>query len=156
MQSVPYLAAFIFSMSCISMSAHADTPITRLIGNAISDQRRPADQVKLDATRKPAQLINDVVGANGHVYACRAESNVLRNPGDNHKLPVFGSDRLPIPQAAMTTECVWHETCFDQWAMQYLHDSNGLQVGAPAARAARARRCLGRAANCCRSAALYS
>ena len=97
MKSVPYLAAFAFSASCmsmcISMSAHADT-VAAAITHAIADPRRPIDQVKLDAKRKPAQLmafaqlkpadvvadfmpgnayftriLSDVVGSHGHVYA---------------------------------------------------------------------------------------
>ena len=93
MKSVPYLAAFVFSVSCISLSAHADTAAA-LITQAIADPRRPIDQVKADLLRKPAQLmafaqlkrgdvvadfmpgnayftriLSDVVGARGHVYA---------------------------------------------------------------------------------------
>ncbi|HEX3949100.1 MAG TPA: hypothetical protein VHW95_04540 [Steroidobacteraceae bacterium] len=92
MKSVPYLAAFIFSASWICVSARADT--AGAISRAIADPRRPVEQVKLDATRKPAQLIafaqlkaadavadfmpgnayftrifSGVVGARGHVYA---------------------------------------------------------------------------------------
>jgi predicted methyltransferase len=96
MKSVPYLAAFVFSTSGmpmgISMSAHADT--VAAITHAIADPRRPMDQVKLDATRKPVQLmafaqlkpadvvadfmpgnayftriLSGIVGARGHVYA---------------------------------------------------------------------------------------
>jgi predicted methyltransferase len=78
----------------ISLSAHADkqTPTDAL--RALADPRRPAEQVELDAARKPAQLIafarlkrgdkiadfmpgnayftrimSDVVGDTGHVYA---------------------------------------------------------------------------------------
>lgn len=96
MKSVPYLAGFVFSVSgmslCISMSAPADT--VAAIARAIADPRRPIDQVKLDAGRKPAQLMafaqlkpadavadfmpgnayftrimSSVVGAHGRVYA---------------------------------------------------------------------------------------
>ena len=56
MKSVPYLAAFAFSVSCICMSAHADMGAAA-IAQAIVDPRRPLDQVKLDAARKPAQLM---------------------------------------------------------------------------------------------------
>ena len=96
MKSVPYLAGFVFAVSgmslCISVSACADT--LTAITRAIADPRRPTDQVRLDATRKPAQLMvfaqlksadavadfmpgngyftrimSGVVGARGHVYA---------------------------------------------------------------------------------------
>jgi len=95
-KSVPYLAAFVFLASgmsmCISMSVHADTAAA--ITHAIADPRRPIDQLRLDATRKPVQLmvfaqvkpadvvadfmpgnayftriLSAVVGAQGHVYA---------------------------------------------------------------------------------------
>ena len=94
LKSVPYLGALLFSACLISLSAHADkqTPTDAL--RALADPRRPAEQVKLDAARKPAQLIafarlkrgdkiadfmpgnayftrimSDVVGDAGHVYA---------------------------------------------------------------------------------------
>lgn len=91
-KSVPYLAAFAFSMSWICMSAHADTAAA--ISHAIADSRRPIEQVKLDAARKPAEvmafaqlkradvvadfmpgnayftrILSDVVGNRGHVFA---------------------------------------------------------------------------------------
>jgi predicted methyltransferase len=94
LNSVPYLAALIFSAFCIPLSADADTPIPAAIARALSDPRRPPEQVELDAARKPAQLMafagikrgdaiadfmsgngyftrimSDVVGAGGHVYA---------------------------------------------------------------------------------------
>ena len=108
MKSVPYLAAFAFSLSgiatCISMSAHADTA-AGAIAQALADPRRPIDQVKLDATRKPAQLmvfaqlkpadavadfmpgnayftriLSDVVGARGHVYAFLPAEQIANCP----------------------------------------------------------------------------
>ena len=94
LKSVPYLAALLFSASLISLSAHADTQLPGALAGAIADPRRPAQQVRLDAARKPAQLIafaylkrgdkiadfmpgnayftrimSDVVGDTGHVYA---------------------------------------------------------------------------------------
>jgi predicted methyltransferase len=93
MKSVPYLAAYAFSLFCILLSAHADTPAAA-IDRALSDPLRPADQVKLDGARKPGQLMqfahlkpgdrvadfmpgnayftrimSVVVGAEGRVYA---------------------------------------------------------------------------------------
>jgi predicted methyltransferase len=92
-KSVPYLAALPFAMLLMSVSAHADTQTTVAV-RFLSDPRRPAEQVSLDAMRKPAQLlafarlrrgdkvvdfmpgnayftriISDVVGDSGHVYA---------------------------------------------------------------------------------------
>jgi predicted methyltransferase len=94
MPSVPYLAALLLSTFCNPMSVLADTPILNAVADALLDPRRPAEQVKLDAARKPAQLIafaqlkrgdriadfmpgnayftrimSDVVGDTGHVYA---------------------------------------------------------------------------------------
>jgi predicted methyltransferase len=94
MKSVPYLAALLLATFCSPMSALADTPIPAAVAGAVSDPRRPAEQVKFDAARKPAQLIafaqlkrgdrvadfmpgnayftrimSDVVGDTGHVYA---------------------------------------------------------------------------------------
>jgi predicted methyltransferase len=82
-------AAFLFSLS-----AHADTQTPGVLADALADPRRPAQQVGLDAARKPAQLMvfarlkrgdriadfmpgngyftrimSAVVGASGHVYA---------------------------------------------------------------------------------------
>jgi predicted methyltransferase len=93
-KSVPYLAAMLFAVLLISVSAHADTQTRATAARAVADPRRPAEQVSLDATRKPAQLIafaqlkrgdrivdfmpgnayftrimSDVVGDTGHVYA---------------------------------------------------------------------------------------
>jgi predicted methyltransferase len=92
-RSVPYFAAFVFSLSQLLVSADADT-LTDVIHAALSDPRRPIQQVELDSARKPAQLIafaglkagdsavdfmpgngyftrilSRVVGVNGHVYA---------------------------------------------------------------------------------------
>ena len=92
--SVPYLAALLFSTFCIPLSAEADTHVPAAIARALLDPRRPPEQVKLDAARKPAQLLafaqmkhgarvadfmpgnayftrlmSDVVGTRGHVYA---------------------------------------------------------------------------------------
>jgi predicted methyltransferase len=92
--SVPYLAALMFAAFCIPLSADADTQIPAEIAHALLDPRRPPEQVKLDAARKPAELMafakikrgyaiadfmpgnayftrimSDVVGARGHVYA---------------------------------------------------------------------------------------
>jgi len=93
-KSVPYLAASLFSAFFISVSAHADTQTPSAAARALADPRRPAEQVSLDAARKPAQLItfarlkrgdriadfmpgdayftrimSAVVGDTGHVYA---------------------------------------------------------------------------------------
>jgi predicted methyltransferase len=92
--SVPYLVVLMFSVFCIPLSADADTQIPPAIARALSDPRRPPEQVKLDPARKPAQLMafaqikrgvrvadfmpgnayftrimSDVVGDRGHVYA---------------------------------------------------------------------------------------
>jgi predicted methyltransferase len=58
-QSVPYLAVLLFAVLLICVSAHADTPTPTpsAVARALADPRRPADQVCLDATRKPAELI---------------------------------------------------------------------------------------------------
>jgi predicted methyltransferase len=81
-------------VAMLSPSAHADTQIPSALSAAIADPRRPGDQVALDSSRKPAQLMafaelkagdrvadfmpgngyftrimSEVVGANGHVYA---------------------------------------------------------------------------------------
>ena len=94
MKSVQYLAALLFSAFLIFLSAHADTQTPGSLAGALADPRRPAEQVSLDATRKPARLIafaglkrgdriadfmpgnayftrimSDVVGDTGHVYA---------------------------------------------------------------------------------------
>jgi predicted methyltransferase len=99
MRSVPYFAAValltrLLSPPLLSSSAHADTQIPAAVTAAVADPRRPSDQVKLDAIRKPAQLLafaelkagdrvadfmpgnayftrimSDVVGSKGHVYA---------------------------------------------------------------------------------------
>ena len=86
------------------MSAHADTPVAS-IADAIADPRRPMDQVKLDATRKPAllmafaqlksadavadfmpgnayftRILSDVVGARGHVYAFLPTEQIANCP----------------------------------------------------------------------------
>jgi predicted methyltransferase len=93
-QSVPYLGALLAAAFLISLSAHADTQRPDAPAAALSDPRRPAEQVGLDAVRKPAQLIafvqlkrgdkiadfmpgnayftrimSNVVGDSGHVYA---------------------------------------------------------------------------------------
>jgi predicted methyltransferase len=103
-KSVPYLAVLPFAVLLICLSAHADTPTPTPtptptltlseVALALADPRRPADQVSLDATRKPAQLItfaqlkrgyriaefmpgnayftrimSDIVGDSGHIYA---------------------------------------------------------------------------------------
>jgi predicted methyltransferase len=93
MKSVPYLAAILLTVLS-PLSAHADRQIPAMVTAAVADARRPADQVKLDPARKPAQLLafaelkagdrvadfmpgngyftrimSDVVGPNGHVYA---------------------------------------------------------------------------------------
>jgi predicted methyltransferase len=93
-KSVPYLAALLFAVLLISVSAHADTRAGTAAARAVADPRRPPEQVSLDAARKPAQLIafaqlkrgdrivdfmsgnayftrimSDVVGDTGHVYA---------------------------------------------------------------------------------------
>jgi predicted methyltransferase len=93
MNSVPYLAAILLTQLS-PLSAQADRQIPAIVTAAVADARRPADQVKLDPARKPAQLLafaelkagdrvadfmpgngyftrimSDVVGSNGHVYA---------------------------------------------------------------------------------------
>jgi predicted methyltransferase len=94
LKSVPYLAALLFAVFLICLSAHADTQTPNAVAGAVADPRRPAEQVRLDALRKPAQsiafaqlkrgdriadfmpgnayftrIISDVVGDTGHVYA---------------------------------------------------------------------------------------
>ena len=94
LKSVPYLAALTSTVLLICLSAHADTLPLSAVARALADPRRPAEQVSLDATRKPAQLLafaqlkrgyriadfmpgnayftrimSDVVGDAGHVYA---------------------------------------------------------------------------------------
>jgi len=56
LKSVPYLAALLSTVLLICLSAHADT--LSAVTRALADPRRPAEQVCLDATRKPAQLIS--------------------------------------------------------------------------------------------------
>jgi predicted methyltransferase len=93
MKSVPYLAAIVLTVLS-PLSAHADRQTPAIVTAAVADPRRPADQVRLDPARKPAQLLafselkagdrvadfmpgngyftrimSNVVGANGHVYA---------------------------------------------------------------------------------------
>jgi predicted methyltransferase len=93
-KSVPKFAVFILFLPRMFVSAHADTPSSGTIGRALSDPHRPVEQVKLDAARKPKQLLAfanlkpgdhaadfmpgngyftrilaDVVGPQGHVYA---------------------------------------------------------------------------------------
>jgi predicted methyltransferase len=93
-KSVRNLAALPLAVFLISVSANADTPTRSALGGALADPRRPAEQVGLDAARKPAQLIafarlkrgdriadfmpgnayftrimSAVVGDTGHVYA---------------------------------------------------------------------------------------
>jgi predicted methyltransferase len=89
-----YLVA-LMSLSVCSMGRANTVPLTPLVVEAaISDPRRPDDQVKLDVTRKPAlsvlfseakagdriadvmsgngyftRILSDVVGPSGHVYA---------------------------------------------------------------------------------------
>ena len=112
--SVPYLAALLNLVFLIPVSAHADSavpanaaaprtaaapvtaaPVTAAaVAHALADPRRPAEQLKRDALRKPAQLmafahlkrgdkvadfmpgnayftriLSDLVGAAGQVYA---------------------------------------------------------------------------------------
>lgn len=93
-KSVPYLRVLLSAAFLIFLSAHADTETRSVAAAALSDPRRPADQVSLDAVRKPAQLLDfaqlkrgdkiadfmpgnayftrimsNVVGDSGHVYA---------------------------------------------------------------------------------------
>lgn len=58
MKPVPYIAAsIILSILSPPLSAYADTPIPAALAAANADPRRPAEQVKLDSARKPAQLL---------------------------------------------------------------------------------------------------
>jgi predicted methyltransferase len=93
-RSVPYFAACAVLLPHLFLSANADKPNAAAIHAALSDPRRPTQQVELDPARKPAQLIafaglkagdavadfmpgngyftrifSRVVGATGHVYA---------------------------------------------------------------------------------------
>jgi predicted methyltransferase len=93
-KSMPYFAVFTFLLPHLCVSANADTTAAAAIHGALSDPRRPIEQVRLDSARKPAQLIgfaglkagdnvadfmpgngyftriiSRVVGARGHVYA---------------------------------------------------------------------------------------
>jgi predicted methyltransferase len=90
MKSVPYLAAYAFSLFCILLSAHADTPAAAIDG-ALSDPRRPAEQVKLDGARKPAQLMQfahlkpgDRIAAHDPRYA---NVSVLSDASSNFRVP---------------------------------------------------------------------
>jgi predicted methyltransferase len=94
LKSVPYLAVLLFAALLISLSAHADRQMPGVLAAALADPRRPAQQMSLDAARKPARLMafarlkrgervadfmpgnayftrimSDVVGDSGHVYA---------------------------------------------------------------------------------------
>lgn len=55
MKAVQYVAALLPAVLLICVSAHADTGSAA--ARALADPRRPLQQVNLDATRKPAQLI---------------------------------------------------------------------------------------------------
>src|ERR1700734_3613886 len=54
---VPYFAALLLSGFFISLSALADMRAPNAVAGALADPRRPAEQVSVDARRKPAQLI---------------------------------------------------------------------------------------------------
>jgi predicted methyltransferase len=104
-RSTSYFAVSIFSVSRLLLSAHADTPAENAIKTALSDARRPIEQVKLDDARKPAQLLafanlragevvadfmpgngyftrimSTVVGSKGHVYAYLPEEQLANCP----------------------------------------------------------------------------
>jgi predicted methyltransferase len=114
-RSVPYFAAFVFSLSQLWVSADADTLTAAAIHAALSDSRRPMEQVELDPARKPTQLIafaglkagdsvvdfmpgngyftrifSRVVGVNGHVYAFLPNEQLANCP----PLEVAGSRAL--------------------------------------------------------------
>ncbi|HEY2466018.1 MAG TPA: hypothetical protein VGI32_18305 [Steroidobacteraceae bacterium] len=57
LKSVPYPAALLIAAFLLSLSAHADRQPPSAMARALADPRRPAAQVSLDATRKPAQVI---------------------------------------------------------------------------------------------------
>lgn len=94
LKSVPYLAPLLIATFLFPVSAHADMHPRGAVSRALADPRRPAQQVSLDAARKPAQLLafaqlrkggrvadfmpgnayftrimSAMVGAAGHVYA---------------------------------------------------------------------------------------
>jgi predicted methyltransferase len=104
-RSVWHFAVLFFSVSRLLLSAHADTPAESTIKAALSDPRRPLEQVKLDASRRPAQLLafanlragdniadfmpgngyftrimSGVVGSKGHVYAYLPEEQLANCP----------------------------------------------------------------------------
>ncbi len=107
--SVPYLALLMFSVFCIPQSADADTQIPPAIARALSDPRRPPEQVELDAARKPAQLMAFAQmkrGARvadfmpGNAYFTRLMSDVVgtkfsRAPKTRHRL-----DRAELSRSA--------------------------------------------------------
>ena len=93
-QTGRYLMSFLSLVVCCVGRADPVPPIHAIVEAAISDPRRPDDQVKLDAARKPAvsvlfseakagdriadvmsgsgyftRILSEVVGLGGHVYA---------------------------------------------------------------------------------------
>ena len=85
--------------------ANATTPVPEGVASALSDPRRPPEQVELDATRKPAmtvafagvksgdrvadfmpgnayytRILSDVVGPTGHVYAFMPSEQLANCP----------------------------------------------------------------------------
>jgi predicted methyltransferase len=102
-----WLFVGVLSASLCGMNAWADaaTPVPRDVATALSDPRRPAEQVKLDATRKPdlvipfsgirsgdriadfmpgnayfTRILSDVVGPSGHVYAFIPSEQIANCP----------------------------------------------------------------------------
>jgi predicted methyltransferase len=93
LNSVPYHAALLFTVFLIPLSAHADSATataTATVARALMDPRRPAEQLRLDPARKPAQLMvfaqlkrGDKVAdfMPGNAYFTRIMSDVVGNTG---------------------------------------------------------------------------
>jgi len=119
MKSVPCFAlSALFSVLSPPVSA-PDAQIPAALAAAVADPRRPADQVKLDPARKPAQLIafaelkagdrivdfmpgngyftrimSAVVGSNGRVYAFLPEEQLANcAPSEVAGAKALGDDR---------------------------------------------------------------
>jgi predicted methyltransferase len=121
-KSVPYLAASLFAVFLISLSAHADTPTPATVTRAIADPRRPAEQVELDASRKPAQLIafaqlkrGDAIAdfMPGNAYFTRIMSAVVGNAGRVYAfLPMEQLAHCP-PREVAGTRSLQHDPRYE-------------------------------------------
>jgi predicted methyltransferase len=100
-----YIGYFSLLLCGLNGWATATTPVPDGVASALSDPRRPAEQVVLDATRKPAvtvafagvksgdrvadfmpgnayftRILSDVVGPTGHVYAFMPAEQIANCP----------------------------------------------------------------------------